>query len=66
MAALAGYVATKRTIFQVSEMEVKKVSVKKKTTTVVRKKKRAKVKDLDTSGKNVKGGIQDSEDRWKR
>ena len=45
---------------------MKKGSAKKKTTTVAGKKKRAKVKDLDTPGKNVKGGIHDPEDRWKR
>jgi hypothetical protein len=45
---------------------MKKDTAKKKTTTVARKKKRTKVKDLETPGKNVKGGIQDSEDRWKR
>jgi len=35
---------------------MKKVGVKKKTTTVAGKKKRTKVKDLETPGKNVKGG----------
>jgi len=45
---------------------MKKVKTKKKTTTVADKKKRAKVRDLETPEKNVKGGIQDSEDRWKR
>jgi hypothetical protein len=45
---------------------MKKDRAKKKNTTVVKKKKRTKIKDLDAPGKNVKGGIQDSEDRWKK
>ena len=45
---------------------MKKATAKKKTTIVASKKKRAKVKDLDTSGKNVKGGISDPEERYKK
>ena len=44
----------------------KDMAKKKKTTTVAGKKKRTKVKDLETPGKNVKGGIFDPEDRYKR